>query len=84
MTRRIVLAAVATIALLFGMAGTAHAQQTQQFRGDGSSDFGFAYDYAVADALNKAEAAGYTPDECAVIFRFGSPYSVTVVMECTR
>jgi len=59
---------------------------TAQFRGDGSSSFGFAWDYARWDARDKAIADGFTdpPSQCVEIFAFGSYYSAMVIWECTR
>ncbi|MBB5960654.1 hypothetical protein FHS29_007282 [Saccharothrix tamanrassetensis] len=78
---------IALAALLLG-GGIAHADTyTAQFRGDGSSDFGFALMYARWDAAEKAEADGFTdPDsQCEEIFKFDpGPYSAMVIWECTR
>jgi hypothetical protein len=79
------LALAATV--LFAGAGTAVAEPyTNQFRGDGGSSFGFAWDYARWDARDKAIADGFsTPaSQCVEIFAFGNPYSAMVIWECTR
>jgi hypothetical protein len=62
------------------------AADTQQFRGEGSSSFGFAYEYARADALRKARTAGYTSAQCTVIDSYVWPggYDAWVVLECTN
>jgi hypothetical protein len=72
--------------LSFTGATAAHATVTQRFTGEGSSDKGFAYDYAYFDALSQAEAVGYTYDECVVVSSFIWPggFDATVTIECTR
>jgi hypothetical protein len=59
---------------------------TNQFRGDGSSSFGFAWDYARWDARDKAIADGFTDPagQCEEIFAFGNVFDAMVIWECTR
>jgi hypothetical protein len=89
-TRRILSSALGSAALAvvltFTGASAAHAVQTRQFTGEGSSDKGFAYDYAWFDALDKAEAAGFSYDQCVVVSSFIWPggFDATVTIECTR
>lgn len=73
-------------ALVLSGTTAAHASQTQQFRGEGSSSFGLAYYYALGDALSQADAAGYTSDECTVVDSFVWPggFDAWVVLQCTR
>lgn len=90
MTHRILASALGSAvfaaALTVTGATAAHATQTQRFTGEGSSDKGFAYDYAWFDALDQAEAAGYTYQECVVVSSFVWPggFDATVTIECTR
>jgi hypothetical protein len=59
---------------------------TQRFTGEGSSSFGFSFDYARWHAYNQAKAAGFaTPfDQCVEISAEGYYYWARVVWECTR
>lgn len=64
-------------------AASTAAVETRQFTGHGSSSFGFALDYARADARRQAEAAGFY--DCTEIFVWDpSPYTAMVIWECTR
>jgi hypothetical protein len=60
----------------------AHATETRQFRGEGSSDFGLSLYYARADARQQAERAGFF--NCVEIDKWEWPYSAWVIWECTR
>ena len=73
--------------MLVATAATARAEPyTNQFRGDGSSSFGFAWDYARWDARDKAIADGFTDPatQCEEIFAFGNVFDAMVIWECTR
>jgi hypothetical protein len=80
------LSATVLAAVLAGTGTAVAAPYTAQFRGDGSSSFGFAWQYARWDARDKALADGFTDPatQCEEIFSFGSPYEVMVIWECTR
>ena len=85
--RAVVRAFVLAATLVLAGAGTAvAAPYTNQFRGDGGSSFGFAWDYARWEARDKAIADGFSDPahQCVEIFAFGNPFSATVIWECTR
>lgn len=91
MTTQLIRRSAAACLLAAGMlvAGgeTAAAEPyTNQFRGDGSSSFGFAWEYARRDVRAKAVADGFTdPDnQCVETFSFGNPFSAMVLWTCTR
>ena len=77
-------AVLATV--LTGTGSAAAAPYTAQFRGDGSSSFGFAWEYARRDARDQAVADGFADPtaQCEEIFSFGNPFDATVIWECTR
>ncbi|MEQ4304343.1 hypothetical protein ABNF97_23690 [Plantactinospora sp. B6F1] len=82
---RIVISALLTASFaVLGTGGAAHADETRQFRGEGSSSFGFAYEWAYGQALGRARDAGFT--DCEVIDSYIWPggYSAWVLLECTR
>lgn len=85
MTSRMVAATllVASVAVL-GSATAANADETRQFRGEGSSSKGLAYYYAYADAMRQAQNAGFT--DCVEIdsYIWPSGYDAWVLVECTR
>ena len=77
----------AVFATVLVSAGSATAApHTAQFRGDGSSSFGFAWEYARRDARDKAVADGFADPaaQCEEIFSFGNPFDAMVIWECTR
>ncbi len=69
-----------------GTGSATAAPYTAQFRGDGSSSFGFAWEYARRDARDKAVADGFADPaaQCEEIFSFGTPFDAMVIWECTR
>jgi hypothetical protein len=77
-------AVLATVLISTGSATA--APYTAQFRGDGSSSFGFAWEYARRDARDKAVADGFADPatQCEEIFSFGNPFDAVVIWECTR
>ncbi|RSN55286.1 hypothetical protein DMH01_33765 [Amycolatopsis sp. WAC 04182] len=61
----------------------ARTQETREFVGHGSSDFGLALIYARHDAETQAERAGFT--DCEEYYKLIlSPYTATVFWRCTR
>jgi hypothetical protein len=86
MVRKGIVGLVAAGMMFAGAAPAAAETYTNQFRGDGSSDFGFAWMYARWEAEDKAIADGFTDpaNQCEEIFAFGSYYIATVIWECTR
>lgn len=84
---RTVLASLLALGLVFATTSPAAAETyTKRFVGRGSSDFGLARLYAEWDAEGQARADGFTdPDnQCVEVFALESPYSVTLIWECTR
>ncbi|MEE6311930.1 hypothetical protein V1634_34385 [Plantactinospora veratri] len=73
----------ATLAVI-GTGVAANADETRQFRGEGYSSMGLAYDWAYGQALGRARDAGFTG--CEVIDSYTSPggYEAWVLLECTR
>ena len=80
------LSATVLATVLTGTGSAAAAPYTAQFRGDGSSSFGFAWEYARRDARDQAVADGFTDPaaQCEETFAFGNPFDATVIWECTR
>ncbi|HEX6352715.1 hypothetical protein [Actinophytocola sp.] len=86
MLRRVTAGLAAAGFLLAGATPAAAESYTNQFRGDGSSDFGLAWMHARWQAEDKAIADGFTdPDnQCEEIFSFGDYYTAMVIWDCTR
>jgi hypothetical protein len=85
--RRSVAAGMLVAAMAMSTTAVAAADTiTQRFTGEGSSSFGFAFEYARWQAHGKAQAAGYvTPfDQCVEISSHGNVFWAEVVWECTR
>jgi hypothetical protein len=84
LTRALSAAVLATV--LTGTGSAAAAPYTAQFRGYGSSSFGFAWMYARWDARKQAEDDGFADPatQCKEIFAFGNNYDAMVIWECTR
>ncbi|EME61762.1 hypothetical protein H074_11335 [Amycolatopsis decaplanina DSM 44594] len=62
---------------------SASTQETREFAGHGSSDFGLALFYARQDARAQANRAGFT--DCEEYFKLViSPYDATVFWRCIR
>ena len=62
---------------------SASLQETREFVGHGSSDFGLALFHARHDARSQAERAGFT--DCEEYHELIlSPYTATVLWRCTR
>lgn len=80
------LSAAVLATVLAGTGSAAAAPYTAQFRGDGSSSFGFAWEYARRDAREQAVADGFAEPaaQCEEIFAFGDVFDATVIWECTR
>jgi hypothetical protein len=74
------------MAIMMGTAATpssASVQETREFVGYGSSDFGLALYYARQDARRQADRAGFA--DCEEYFKLIlSPYDATVFWRCTR
>lgn len=86
LTRVVVAGALAAGMALAG-GGTAAAEPyTRQFTGEGSSSFGFAWEYARAQARAKAVNDGFTEpvEQCVEISAWGDQFWARVVWECTR
>ena len=84
---RMAVAGVLAAGMALATAGTAAAEPyTNRFTGEGSSSFGFAWDYARWDARDQAIADGFADPatQCAEVFAFGNPFSAMVIWECTR
>jgi hypothetical protein len=84
---RVAVAGLLAAGLTLAGAGTSSADPyTRQFTGEGSSSFGFAWDYARAQARAKAVADGFTDPaaQCAEIWAWGDVFWARVVWECTR
>ena len=84
MIHRILAAGALTIALAMFGATPAHATETRQFRGEGSSSLGLAYWYAFGDAAHQADVAGF--DDCDIVdhyTRSDGGYA-WVLLSCTR
>ncbi|MBF9134639.1 hypothetical protein I0C86_37775 [Plantactinospora sp. S1510] len=82
---RIVTSALLTASVaVFGGGATASAAEIRQFRGEGYSSMGLAYDWAYGQALGRARDAGFT--DCEVIDSYTWPggYEAWVLLECTR
>jgi hypothetical protein len=79
-------AVLATVLTGTGTGSATAAPYTAQVRGDGSSSFGFAWEYARRDARDKAVADGFADPaaQCEEIFSFGNPFDAMVIWECTR
>ncbi|AVT32102.1 hypothetical protein C6361_24505 [Plantactinospora sp. BC1] len=69
---------------MFGTSAAANADETRQFRGEGYSSMGLAYDWAYGQALGRARDAGFT--DCEVIDSYTWPggYEAWVLLECSR
>ncbi len=83
--RKTVLTLLGAAAFLGAIATPASAgtQETREFVGHGSSDFGLALVYARQDARTQADRAGF-PD-CEEYYKLIiSPYEATVFWRCTR
>ncbi|UUV30959.1 hypothetical protein NQK81_40430 [Amycolatopsis roodepoortensis] len=83
--RKTLLALLGAAAMTGAIATPASAstQETREFVGHGSSDFGLALFYARHDARTQAERAGFT--DCEEYYKLViSPYSATVFWRCTR
>ncbi|WP_340688179.1 hypothetical protein LCL61_19620 [Amycolatopsis coloradensis] len=83
--RKTLLALLGAAAMMGTIATPAAAsvQETREFVGHGSSDFGLALFYARHDARTQAERAGFT--DCEEYFKLViSPYTATVFSRCTR
>jgi hypothetical protein len=78
--------ALASALVLASTTAATAAPYTKQFRGEGSSSFGFAWEYARRDARDKALEDGFTApaSQCVEVFAFGSIFSALVIWECTR
>jgi hypothetical protein len=65
---------------------SASGTYTNQFHGEGSSSFGFAWEYARWDAYLQAKDDGFTDpfDQCVEIWAYGDVYWAEVIWECTR
>jgi hypothetical protein len=86
MARRMIVAGLLGAGLALAGTGVAGATVTQDFPGEGSSDFGLAWFYARHDARSQAVNAGFTDPEhqCEEIWSFGNYYVATVIWRCTR
>jgi hypothetical protein len=84
--RKVTTGLVAAALLLAGATPAVAETYTNEFRGEGSSSFGFAWDYARWDAYDQALADGFTDpyDQCEETWTFGSIYWAIVIWECTR
>lgn len=80
------MAALVAAVLATLLASTAATPCTKQFRGEGGSSFGFAWEYARWDARAEADADGFTDTaaQCEEVFAFGNAFDAVVVWECTR
>jgi hypothetical protein len=77
----------ATALSLLAFTGTANAvPYTKEFRGEGSSSFGFAWDYARAHAARQAGNDGFTQplEQCEETYAWGTVFDALVIWECTR
>jgi hypothetical protein len=84
--RKAIVGLVAAGTVLAGATPAAAETYTNQFRGEGSSSFGFAWDYARWHAHNQAKNDGFTApfDQCEEIWAWGDVYLAVVIWECTR
>ncbi|WP_410599351.1 hypothetical protein [Amycolatopsis sp. lyj-90] len=82
--RKTLLALLGAAAVLGTIATPASAstQETREFVGHGSSDFGLELVYARHDARNQATWAGFT--DCEEYDKILFPYNATVFWRCTR
>ena len=81
------MAGILIAGMVLAGAGTSAAEPyTKQFTGEGSSSFGFAWEYARAQARAKAVKDGFTDParQCVEISAWGDPFWARVVWECTR
>jgi hypothetical protein len=78
--------AAAAVSLLLGAVPASADPYTNEFRGEGSSSFGFAWEYARADAAGQARDDGFTDPraQCVETWAWGDIYSATVIWECAR
>jgi hypothetical protein len=84
---RLARALAATALILVAFTGTANAvPYTKEFRGEGSSGFGFAWYYARAHAAQQARDDGFTQplEQCEETDAWGNMYDAWVIWECTR
>jgi len=86
MAKKMIVAGLLGVGLALAGTGVAEAAVTQDFRGEGSSDFGLAWFYARQDARSQAVSAGFTDPahQCTEIWSFGDYYIATVIWRCTR
>ncbi|MFY1693761.1 hypothetical protein [Plantactinospora sp. WMMB782] len=84
LTRTVTSALLAASVTLLGTGVAANADEIRQFRGEGYSSMGLAYDWAYGQALGRAREAGFT--DCDVIDSYVSPggYEAWVLLECDR
>ncbi|MDR7278764.1 hypothetical protein [Catenuloplanes atrovinosus] len=77
------LVAGAALAVVTGLSGV--AEEPERFLGKGMSKFGLAYYYAVEDAMEQAERAGYARVECVEVDMYEWPlYEIWVWFDCTH
>lgn len=84
--RKLIVGCLAAGSLLAGAAPAAAETYTNEFRGEGSSSFGFAWEYARWDAYDQALADGFTEpyDQCVETWTFGDVYWAIVIWQCSR
>jgi hypothetical protein len=84
--RKAIVGLVTAGTVLAGAVPAAADTYTNQFEGEGSSGFGFAWDYARWDAYDQALDDGFTDPyaQCEEIWSWGNVYWAKVIWECTR